>query len=142
LGEITPPKNASSESEILMLDELCVILKRWKLQCPSNKWLFPSPYKKDVPITPYSWRKDYFNPLKQEYGLECRFHDLRHLGGTLFRRLGFELDELKDQMRHASITTTVDIYGNIDKEQILKKLEPVNQYINTYKNKGVNEKRA
>ena len=45
--------------------------------------------------------------------LDFRFHDLRHTFASLLLQQGESLHYVKEQMGHASIQTTVDVYGHI-----------------------------
>jgi integrase len=42
-----------------------------------------------------------------------RFHDIRHTFASLLLAQGEPLHYVKEQMGHASIQTTVDIYGHL-----------------------------
>ncbi|MFA5864236.1 MAG: tyrosine-type recombinase/integrase [Phycisphaerae bacterium] len=44
---------------------------------------------------------------------KIRFHDIRHTFASLLLQNGESLHYVKEQMGHASITTTVDIYGHL-----------------------------
>jgi integrase len=81
------------------------------------------------------WEKNYWRPFLKERGIYLRFHDLRHLHGILLRRQGLDLDHVQEQMRHASISTTFDIYGDIDKNELLKRLDGVDEYIRSLREK-------
>jgi len=42
-----------------------------------------------------------------------RFHDCRHTFASLLLQQGENLHFVKEQLGHASITTTVDVYGHL-----------------------------
>lgn len=42
-----------------------------------------------------------------------RFHDIRHTYASLLLAQGESLHYVKEQMGHASIQTTVDVYGHL-----------------------------
>ena len=42
-----------------------------------------------------------------------RFHDIRHTYASLLLTQGESLHYVKEQMGHASIQTTVDVYGHL-----------------------------
>jgi integrase len=44
---------------------------------------------------------------------KMRFHDIRHTFASLLLQQGAPIHYVKDQMGHASITTTVDTYGHV-----------------------------
>lgn len=57
---------------------------------------------------------DYIKNLpKLTESLAFRFHDIRHTFASLLLQQGESLHYVKEQMGHASIQTTVDVYGHI-----------------------------
>ena len=55
-----------------------------------------------------------FKPLVKDAGLRAiRFHDLRHTFGSLLIQAGASLTYVRDQMGHASIQITADVYGHL-----------------------------
>lgn len=52
-----------------------------------------------------------------------KFHDLRHSAATNLLRAGVPLQHVQRIIRHASIRTTVDIYGHLDTEDLRLSLE-------------------
>lgn len=44
---------------------------------------------------------------------QFRFHDIRHTFASLLLAQGESLHYVKEQMGHASIQTTVDVYGHL-----------------------------
>ena len=56
----------------------------------------------------------HFHPCLQKAGLRrIRFHDLRHTFASLLIQNGESLAYVKDQLGHASIRMTVDVYGHL-----------------------------
>lgn len=58
-------------------------------------------------------RGKFYKFLKQANCPHIRFHDIRHTFASLLLQQGESLHYVKEQMGHASIQTTVDIYGHI-----------------------------
>ena len=59
-------------------------------------------------------RKCIFYKLIEKSDLpHFRFHDIRHTFASLLLQQGESLHYVKEQMGHASIQTTVDVYGHI-----------------------------
>lgn len=62
-----------------------------------------------------NWRRDVFIPSRVRAGLGDRFrvHDLRHTAAALMIQAGYPPKMLQEIMGHASITTTLDLYGHL-----------------------------
>ncbi len=58
-------------------------------------------------------RRAFYRTLKNAGVPRIRFHDLRHTFASLLLQQGESLHYVKEQMGHASIQTTVDVYGHI-----------------------------
>jgi integrase len=62
-----------------------------------------------------NWRRSVFLPARTRAGLSDRFriHDLRHTASSLMIQAGYPPKMLQAIMGHASITTTLDLYGHL-----------------------------
>jgi integrase len=62
-----------------------------------------------------NWRRSTFISARQRAGLSPRFrvHDLRHTAASLMIQAGYPPKLLQEIMGHASITTTLDLYGHL-----------------------------
>jgi integrase len=62
-----------------------------------------------------NWRRSVFLPARSRAGLSDRFrvHDLRHTAASLMIQAGYPPKMLQEIMGHASITTTLDLYGHL-----------------------------
>ena len=62
-----------------------------------------------------NWRLATFKPARARAGLSDRFriHDLRHTAASLMIQAGYPPKMLQEIMGHASITTTLDLYGHL-----------------------------
>jgi integrase len=62
-----------------------------------------------------NWRREVFLPARIRAGISTRFrvHDLRHTAASLMIQAGYPPKRLQEIMGHASITTTVDLYGHL-----------------------------
>lgn len=62
-----------------------------------------------------NWRLVTFVPARTRAGLSDRFriHDLRHTAASLMIQAGYPPKMLQEIMGHASITTTLDLYGHL-----------------------------
>lgn len=54
---------------------------------------------------------------------DIRYHDLRHTCATLLLKAGAPIQHVRRVMRHASITTTINIYGHLVTEDLRSILE-------------------
>jgi integrase len=61
-----------------------------------------------------NWRSSAFIPARRRAGISDRFriHDLRHTAASLMIQASYPPKMLQEIMGHASITTTLDLYGN------------------------------
>lgn len=62
-----------------------------------------------------NWRRAVFLPARARAGLSDRFrvHDLRHTAASLMIQAGYPPKMLQEILGHASITTTLDLYGHL-----------------------------
>ena len=62
-----------------------------------------------------NWRQAAFLPARGRAGLSARFRiqDLRHTAASLMIQAGYPPKMLQGIMGHASITTTLDLYGHL-----------------------------
>jgi integrase len=62
-----------------------------------------------------NWRRATFLPARARAELSGRFriHDLRHTAASLMIQAGYPPKMLQEIMGHASITTTLDLYGHL-----------------------------
>ncbi|MHC4067209.1 MAG: tyrosine-type recombinase/integrase [Planctomycetota bacterium] len=74
--------------------------------------VFPS--ETGGPLCADNFRSRVFYPLIEKADLpRFRFHDIRHTYASLLLAQGESLHYVKEQMGHASIQTTVDVYGHL-----------------------------
>jgi len=62
-----------------------------------------------------NWRQKVFLPAREQAGISDRFriHDLRHTAAALMIQAGYPPKMLQAILGHASITTTLDLYGHL-----------------------------
>ena len=62
-----------------------------------------------------NWRRSAFMPARRRVGISDRFrvHDLRHTAASLMIQARYPPKMLQEIMGHASITTTLDLYGHL-----------------------------
>ena len=78
----------------------------------SKELVFSSPDGKI--LDPDNFYHRHFVPMLSKSGIrKIRLHDLRHTFGSLLIQGGASLAYVRDQMGHASIQITVDVYGHL-----------------------------
>lgn len=120
---ITEPKTKKSKRKISLPDALILELKEYYLHARKvrfqmgDKWrggdrffVFCNPDGKPFyPETPYL----HFRSFLRKNGLRyIRFHDLRHTSATLLINSGVHAKIISERLGHASITTTMNVYGH------------------------------
>ena len=62
-----------------------------------------------------NWRRAVFLPAREQLAISSRFrtHDLRHTAAALMIQAGYPPKRLQEILGHASITTTLDLYGHL-----------------------------
>jgi integrase len=112
-GDLKTPK---SKSILPIAEEVAAVISRWKslthFTSPDD-WVFASPFK--AGRMPYHfWSAQYWAlaPAGRRAGLgNIGWHDLRHSYRAWLDLTGAPVGVQKDCLRHASITTTMDLYG-------------------------------
>ncbi len=111
---VTPKYN--SRREIDMSPELRQILlkHRLKIDKQNNQFGLVFTNSKGRPVHPDNFYKRKFLPAVKaaEIG-HCRLHDLRHTFGSLKLEQGENLKYIQQQMGHASLSITVDVYAHL-----------------------------
>jgi hypothetical protein len=115
-------------------------LRRWKLACPITQrgLVFPgepNPCGARGPIDADKLLRHILRRALRRAGLPAlRFHDLRHMAGTLMHEAGVSLKRAREILGHASERTTLAIYthsmrrthdDSADKIALLAGLAPV-----------------
>jgi integrase len=67
------------------------------------------------PLRMPNWRRDAFHSARSKAGVsdQLRLHDLRHTAAALMIQAEYPPKMLQEIMGHASITTTLDLYGHL-----------------------------
>jgi integrase len=141
-GEEAATKTEASVRPIPLPAYLVPELKRWKLACPltSRGLVFPgepNAQGERKPIDADILLRNILRRALRKAGLPpLRFHDLRHMAGTLMHEAGVPLKRAQEILGHASERTTLAIYthsmrrthdDSADKIAILAGLAPPTQ---------------
>jgi len=113
-GHVDVVKTEYSNDDLPLDADLCAILQRWKQQCPvtPDGWAFPNP----ATLKPY-WQEsvcaDRIKPaaVKAGVGTNIGWHTFRHTYRTWLDSTGAPIAMQRELMRHASIGTTMNVYG-------------------------------
>jgi integrase len=115
-GEEAATKTESSVRPIPLPTYLIPELKRWKLACPLTQRGLVFPGEPDArgergPIDADILLRHVLRRALRRAGLPpLRFHDLRHMAGTLMHEAGVPLKRAQEILGHASERTTLAIY--------------------------------
>jgi integrase len=117
------PKTRNSQRKIIVPEYVISLLKEYKKQVFEEKLSIGDQWKGDekfflfttwdgLPMHPSSitswWRKF----IKRNQLPFIRFHDLRHTSATLLINKGAHMKTISARLGHASISTTMNIYGH------------------------------
>lgn len=86
--------------------ELAAILGKWKIECPSARWVFPSPLdpEKRASIT---WIRNQVVSIGEAAGIELHPHVLRHTAATrLLETTGGDIRTVQEFLGHSNVSTT------------------------------------
>jgi integrase len=113
-GRVSKVKTEYSEDELPLDPAFAEELLRWSRRCPRSAagWLFPNPNT----LKPY-WaseiQKDYLIPAGKKIGIaNLGWHAFRHSYRSLLDASGAPIGVQQKLMRHAQVSTTMNIYGN------------------------------
>jgi hypothetical protein len=80
--------------------------------------LFPGEVK-ERPVSVRSLGENYFEPILEKAGLRrFTFHDMRHTFGSMLLEAGAPLPYVADQMGHASVKITAEVYSHLLNKQL------------------------
>jgi hypothetical protein len=94
--------------------DVATVLLQWKRLCPETKeaWVFPSP-RTNKPYDSSSLRKKTLKPAAKRAQIKesIGWHTLRHSYRAWLDETGAPLGVQQKLMRHANISTTMNVYG-------------------------------
>jgi integrase len=113
-SQTTKLKSEYSQDELPLDPGVATVLLEWKRLCPetSGNWVFPSP-RTNRPYDSSSLRKKVLKPAAQRAKIQSAigWHSLRHSYRAWLDDTGVPLGVQQKLMRHANISTTMNVYG-------------------------------
>lgn len=115
-GEIGPPKTRASAKPVAVpkaLYEALIGLRGQLEGYAPEDWIFPASKKRGaalMPVSPENWLKRGLKPLARKLGFEVNLHMFRRSVATLAHANGATFRDIQEQLRHASASTTANIY--------------------------------
>jgi integrase len=111
-GQIGETKTAASEAPLPLATPILDALIKWRPKTSESEWVFPSP-STGGPRSASMLLQKGIKPVAAGLGLgDVGFHSLRHACRSWLTSMGVDLGTTKGLMRHANISTTMDVYGS------------------------------
>ena len=110
--QVSVPKTRASIRRLVLPPGVVEVLRAYR-ETVDSRWMFPSPVKEDIPITPGAVRRRLQIILERAGCKKIRFHDLRHTFATLSLESGMDVKTLSAMLGHVSAATTLDIYTHV-----------------------------
>lgn len=117
-------KTKTSRRKILLPDNVCYMLKRFKLwqkvrdirfgtHYSDSPWVLSNPHGK--PRSPSSFSGHDFKQLLDIAGIDRKFriHDMRHTHATWLLEAGVNIKVVSERLGHSSIRITLDTYAHV-----------------------------
>lgn len=96
---------SKTERQIPLHTEARLALEKWRIECPSAEWVFPSPRLEGRPFS-MSYAQRMIADLGDLVGIHLHPHILRHTFATVLLDTGADLRTVQEALGHASPTTT------------------------------------
>jgi integrase len=94
-------------------------------------WVFPASRvraKQRMPISAENWLKRTIRPLAEQLGFTINLHMFRRFA-TIAHQSGGSLKDIQEQLRHASVTTTANIYVQSVPESVRAVVETIDFHL-------------
>ena len=122
-NEIRRTKTRQSKGWLAIPAKLAAEISAYRAEAISDVWMFPG--DTGNPISLDNWRKRVFQPAAAAAGVAMDLRTLRRSWATWAHDLGASLKAVQAQLRHASSTTTGDVYVQAVSETAKKAVEAV-----------------
>ena len=124
--ESDKPKTEESNAVFQMLPQVRKILLGRKAEQDEYRQIYGNTYKEKGYVfchpdgryyRPDGFTRSFQRKLKNAGLPPMRFHDLRHSAASVLFDLGWDIEKIKNWLRHRDIETTSNIYTHISKER-------------------------
>ena len=78
-----------------------------------------------MPLSAENWLKRTIKPLAEQLGFTINLHMFRRGFATIAHQSGGSLKDIQEQLRHASVTTTANIYVQAVPESVRAVVEKI-----------------
>jgi len=125
---IKPPKTEESKRKIKVSDNVLNALKEHLKAQNAERLQFKGEYKdhglvfcrpNGEPINPSTFTSRFIHTILPKVGIEkgkYHLHSFRHTTATLLLARGYSMKQIQKMLGHSTITTTMDIYTDVDPE--------------------------
>jgi integrase len=146
-GRVDEVKTEYSNDDLPLDSDFAAVMLNWKARCPATPegWVFPN-LETSKPYWQDGVRKDHIQPagLKAGLGRNIGWHTFRHTYRTWLDSTGAPVSMQRDLMRHASIQTTMNVYGRANMSEAKRQanskvVRMALKSLMTLKSKGENE---
>ena len=111
---IGPPKSKAARRTVTLPKTLTGEIARHLTTSPTGPEGFVFSNTEGGPLRNSNFRHRVWTPaVRASVGKPCRFHDLRHTHAALLIAAGQHPKIIQERLGHASIRTTLDIYGHL-----------------------------
>jgi len=112
-GRVDDVKTEYSQDDLPLDPEYAELMQSWRSQCPETEqgWVFPNPTTQ-MPYWQETVSTRQIKPAATRAGLGLiGWHTFRHTYRTWLDSAGAPISIQRELMRHASIQTTMNVYG-------------------------------
>ena len=115
-GCLGTPKSAKSRRTVSVPAVVLELIEDWRSQCRfKGQDDFAFSIRTNSPIDLNREMERTIKPIAEKLGLpRFSWHDLRHAYTTWGRQAGVEAEIMRDQVGHASVLMTQDVYSHLD----------------------------
>lgn len=112
-GRVDDVKTEYSQDDLPLDPEYADLMREWKERCPATEqsWVFPNPTT-EMPYWQETVAMRQIKPAATRAGIgNVGWHTFRHIYRTWLDSAGAPISMQRELMRHASIQTTMNVYG-------------------------------
>ena len=110
--QVSVPKTKASIRRLVLPPGVVEVLRQYQ-KTVDSRWMFPSPVKEDMSMTPGAVRRRLQIILERAGCKRIRFHDLRHTFATHALTSGVDAKTLSGILGHTNASFTLDTYTHV-----------------------------